>query len=84
MEWVKELPKSRIYGGVHFVDAGEAGLALGKDVGHACSALLKRLLDGDMTATYSYDGRDSINSFNKEQDRAVSTSTSVGAISDSM
>ena len=42
----------RVYGGVHFIEAGEAGLALGKEVGHACSDLLKRLLDGgDMTAT---------------------------------
>lgn len=65
-EWVEELPKSRVYGGVHFIDAGEAGLALGKEVGHACSALLDRLLDGDMTATYTSAERSSINPFNVE------------------
>ena len=63
-EWIEELPKSRVYGGVHFLEAGDAGLALGKKVGHACSRLLKRLNEGDMTATYTYPGRQAINPFN--------------------
>ena len=63
-EWIEELPLSRVYGGVHFMDAGIAGVALGKEVGHACSRLLKRLRDGDMTATYPYANREPINPFN--------------------
>lgn len=47
-EWVEEIPLAMMYGGVHFLDAGTAGLVLGKEVGHACSRLLKRLKDGDM------------------------------------
>ena len=64
MEWVQELPKSRVYGGVHFMEAGEAGLALGEKVGNACSVLLERLLDGDMNATYTSPNRETINPFN--------------------
>jgi len=63
-EWIEELPLSRVYGGVHFMNAGIAGVALGKEVGHACSRLLKRLRDGDMTATYPYANRELINPFN--------------------
>lgn len=63
-DWIEELPKSRVYGGVHFMDAGNAGVTLGKKVGHACSRLLTRLNDGDMTATYPYSGREKINPFN--------------------
>lgn len=63
-EWIEELPKSRVYGGVHFIEAGEAGVALGKKVGNACFRLLSRLNDGDMTATYPFAGREKINAFN--------------------
>ena len=63
-EWIDELPISRVYGGVHFMDAGNAGLALGKKVGHACSSLLNRLTAGDLTATYTHPGREAINPFN--------------------
>ena len=63
-EWIDELHKSRVYGGVHFMDAGNAGLALGKKVGHACSSLLNRLNAGDLTATYTHPGREAISSFN--------------------
>ena len=62
-EWIEEIPKSRVYGGVHFMDAGTAGLALGKKVGDACSILLRRLKEGDMTATYTYEGRQKANPF---------------------
>lgn len=47
-------------------------------------ALLKRLLDGDMTKTHTYEGRESINPFNEEQEEAASTSAAVGAIPDPM
>ena len=63
-EWIEELPLSRVYGGVHFLDAGLAGVALGKEVGHACSRLLKRLREGDMSATYPHEHREAINAFN--------------------
>ena len=63
-EWVEELPKSRVYGGVHFVDAGDAGVALGKEVGHACTRLLDRLNAGDYNATYTFPGREQIDPFN--------------------
>ena len=63
-DWVDELPKSRIYGGVHFMEAGEAGVSLGKAVGHACTRLLTRLKAGDYNATYTYPGREAINPFN--------------------
>jgi hypothetical protein len=62
-EWIEELPLSRVYGGVHFLDSGEAGLALGKEVGNSCSNLLKRLKEGDMTATYTSPTRQPINAF---------------------
>ena len=65
-KWIEELPSSRVYAGVHFMDAGFAGLALGKEVGHACSRLLKRLRDGDTTATYPYKKREPIEPFNKK------------------
>lgn len=63
-EWIEELPKSRVYSGSHFIEAGNAGLALGKKVGHACSRLLKRLNAGDMNATYTSSFREAINPFN--------------------
>lgn len=63
-EWIEELPKSRVYGGVHFMEAGNAGLALGKKVGHACSRLLNRLNKGDMNATYTNPDREEIHPFN--------------------
>ncbi len=62
--WIEELPLSRVYGGVHFLDSGVAGLNLGKEVGHSCSRLLKRLKEGDMNATYTYANREAINPFN--------------------
>ncbi len=63
-EWIEELPLSRVYAGVHFMDAGNAGVALGKEVGHACTRLLDRLVAGDMSATYPYENREPINPFN--------------------
>lgn len=63
-DWIEELPKSRVYGGVHFMDAGNAGVTLGKKVGNACFRLLTRLNDGDMNATYPFSGREKINAFN--------------------
>lgn len=63
-EWIDELPKSRVYGGVHFLEAGYAGLALGKKVGSACSRLLARLNEGDVGATYPNPSREAINPFN--------------------
>lgn len=63
-EWIEELPLSRVYGGVHFLDSGVAGVNLGKEVGHSCSRLLKRLKEGDMQATYTFSERESINAFN--------------------
>ncbi len=63
-DWIEELPKSRVYGGVHFMEAGNAGVALGKKVGNACSRMLSRLNAGDMEATYPFAGRESINAFN--------------------
>jgi len=62
-EWIEELPKSRVYGGVHFMDAGIAGLALGKKVGDACSLMLGKLREGNMTATYTYEDRQKVNPF---------------------
>ena len=63
-EWVEECPVSRIYGGVHFMEAGIAGITIGKEVGHACTRLLKTLKDGDMTsATYLAATRESISAF---------------------
>ena len=46
------------------MEAGNAGVALGKKVGHACSRLLSRLNDGDVEATYPFVGREKINAFN--------------------
>lgn len=63
-EWIEELPLSRMYGGSHFLDAGVVGLELGKKVGNACSRLLDRLRNGDMSATYTYEHREPINAFN--------------------
>ena len=62
--WIEELPMSRVYGGVHFLEAGNAGVALGKKVGSACSRLLNRLNAGDYEATYTYPFREKINPFN--------------------
>ena len=62
-EWIDECPLSRVYGGVHFMEAGIAGLAIGKEVGHACTRLLSRLKDGDMRATYPAATRESISAF---------------------
>ena len=61
--WIEELPLSRVYGGVHFLDSGEAGLSLGKEVGNSCSRLLARLKQGDMSATYTNSERQPINPF---------------------
>ena len=63
-EWVEELPKSRVYAGVHFMDAGVAGVVLGKEIGDACSIMLKRLKEGNMTATYTSKDRKKISPFN--------------------
>ena len=49
-----------MYGGVHFMEAGNAGVALGKKVGDACSCLLTRLNEGDLAATYTYPLREMI------------------------
>ena len=49
--WVQELPMSRVWAGVHFKEAGEAGLELGYKVGDACSMLHERLQGGDALAT---------------------------------
>ena len=62
--WIEELPLSRVYGGVHFLEAGESGLLIGKEVGHACSRLLNRLNAGDLTATYTSPSREAIGVFN--------------------
>ena len=66
-EWVEEILKSRVYGGVHFMEAGNAGLLLGKKVGNTCSWMLSRLNDGDMEATYPFAGRERINPFNSKE-----------------
>lgn len=63
-EWIEELPRSRVYGGVHFMDAGNAGLALGRKVGNACSRMLARLNTGDYGATYTNPAREAIGAFN--------------------
>jgi hypothetical protein len=62
-EWIEELPKSRVYAGVHFMDAGVAGLALGKKVGDACSIMLEKLREGNMSATYTNKDRQKISPF---------------------
>ena len=66
-EWIEELPRSRVYGGVHFMEAGDAGVALGKKVGNACSRLMSRLNAGDMGATYPFAGREPIDPFNPSE-----------------
>jgi len=61
--WVKELPMARVWAGVHFQEAGDAGLLLGAKVGEACFNIQERLKEGDMTATYTYSGRQDVSRF---------------------
>lgn len=62
--WVSRLPLARVYAGVHWEESGDAGLGIGEKVGAACSRLLSRLRDGDMTATYTSASREPVNAFN--------------------
>lgn len=62
--WVKELPKARVWAGVHFQEAGDAGLALGAKVGEACFNIQEKLKAGNMAATYTWSGRKQISRFN--------------------
>jgi len=61
--WVQELPMARVWAGVHFQEAGDAGLLLGATVGEACFNIQEKLKAGNMTATYTYSGRQDVSRF---------------------
>ena len=41
-DWIDQLPASRVYGGVHWYESGDAGIALGEKVGHACTQYTRK------------------------------------------
>lgn len=61
--WVEDLPTARMYGGVHFREAGVEGVKLGKKVGKQCFDIMQRLKQGDMTATWPWPGRQPVGAF---------------------
>ena len=65
-DWIDHLTIARVYAGVHFHEAGEAGINLGRKVGDACTRMYNRMREGDMRATYPYENRKVVKTFNTD------------------